>query len=145
LHVLLHIHLLLLLHQLEVFLEERKQRIDRSAILQSQTAQSRSQTLLDVVFVVVTTASALVGLLARVDPLAVDVDGLGERVGAGGVRLLADAAHGLGEPVLEVDGALHAARVVAERAVERRVQLRLRQQLGRPRLALPHHGRRRRR
>jgi hypothetical protein len=90
-------------------------------LTQSQTAQSRSQTLLDVVFVgvVVTAASMLVGLLARVDPLAVDVDRLGERVGAGGVRLLADATHGLGEPVLEVDGALHTARVVAERAVER--------------------------
>jgi hypothetical protein len=117
------IHLFFSLQQLSRCFSGRVKTKNQSIcyLTQSQTAQSRSQTLLDVVFVgvVVTAASTLVGLLARVDPLVVDVDRLGERVGAGGVRLLADAAHGLGEPVLEVDGALHTARVVAEQAVER--------------------------
>lgn len=104
---------------------------------------SVSQTLVVVIFVLVTSAHALVGLLARVDPLAVDIDGVGECAGGGGVGLLADAADGLGEPVLEVDAALHAARVVAERAVEALVKLlrlliRPRLRLGHPRLALPH-------
>ena len=87
---------------------------------------------------------ALVGFLAGVDPLAVDVDGLRQRVGLGGVGLLADDAgrHGERMAFLEEDAALDGAPVVAEGAGEVGVQLRrllgLRHQLGGPRLPLPH-------
>lgn len=47
----------------------------------------------------------LVGLLAFVDPLAVDVEGLCEGVRLGGVGLLARPAGGHGDPELEVDAA----------------------------------------
>ena len=83
---------------------------------------------------------ALVGVHAGVDPLAVDVDGLRQGVGAGGVALLADAARRPGEPALEDDEAPDGVGVAAERAGEHRVQLR--RLLGRrhrlPRLPLPH-------
>lgn len=89
-------------------------------------------------------AEALVGVLAGVDPLAVDVDGLRERVGAGEVARAADAARRPGDPFLAVDVAPDGLGVVAERAGELRVQLRLllgrRHRLGGPRLPLPHGG-----
>ena len=85
---------------------------------------------------------ALVGLLAGVDPVVVDVDGLGEVVRGGVVELLADVADGGGDVELEVDGAGHAAGVVAEGAAEGDVQLGRRflpgRHLGAHRLALRH-------
>lgn len=85
---------------------------------------------------------ALVGALALVDPLVVDVGGRGEIIWDDAVALVADEARRLRVPVLELDAALDAFRVVAEWAGEDFLQLgcllRLRRQLGAPRLPLPH-------
>ena len=86
-------------------------------------------------------AHTLIDALALVDPLAVDVDGLGERIGHGGVALLADVARRRGHLVLEVDVALHGGSVAAERAAEGRLQLLHllpRRRLRARRLPLPH-------
>jgi hypothetical protein len=100
---------------------------------------------LDDVIVAVFPASFSIEFDAGVEPLAVDVDGLRERVGLGVVATLADEAREHGVHLLDVDDALDAVRVVAERAHEGRLQLRLllrpRQQLGHPRLALSHRFR----
>lgn len=87
-------------------------------------------------------AGVVVGALALVDPLVVDVSGRGQVVGDGAVTLLADEARRLRVTQLEVDEALDTLRVIAERAREDLVQFRrllwLRRQLGAPRLPLPH-------
>lgn len=87
-------------------------------------------------------AGVVVGALALVDPLVVDVSGRGQVVWNGAVTLLADEARRLRVTQLEVDEALDALRVIAERAREDLLQFRrllwLRSQLGAPRLPLPH-------
>ena len=96
----------------------------------------------DVAVVVPADAAALVGAPPLVDPLAVDVDGLGQRLGGGAVARFAGTARGLGALALGVDPALDALAALADRAPEDRAQLpvrllRRRRHLRRPRARRP--------